>query len=165
MGIEYGFLINIRKSKINKFISFIEQNSTLKFSVHEYEGNIRFDAWDKSFNLIISDESKYKVGDRVITQFASEDFGITLNTVLYFHMINNDDINCATWVPRVISLLKTIMNNFNGDCILYSNGYDVPVFMRKEGNLINLISNTKWKQSSLDIKLLDIPYTDMVIDN
>lgn len=90
-----------------------------------------------------------------------EDYNIKLNTVLYFFMVNNNDFDSKIWAKTTILLIKKLLNDFQGNCLLYTNGYDVPILMRKNDNLI--IDLSKSSSKVFDFSLLETTYIDKKI--
>ncbi|MDR1674118.1 MAG: hypothetical protein LBR54_01550 [Oscillospiraceae bacterium] len=155
---EYAFLIYVED--FLNFVKFIEENSDLKLLSNENELCY---ALRNCCKLDIRDECRYEPANRSFIPYCLEKYGININTILYFWMVNNEDIDSRIWGPETMSLLKTVMKNFNGDGLLYANGYGVPIMLRKDGTLIVDSNNLSSRVFNFD--LLDIPYTDKVIED
>lgn len=155
---EYAFLIYI--DNLVNFIKFIEESSELEFS--KDESNLYF-AWSNCFKLDVKEEDLNKQNKRSFAKYCKETYGININILLYFNMVNNEDVDSLVWGPRTMSLLNNIMKEFSGDCILYTNGFDIPIMVRKNG--VTVVDSNEPSSKVFDFAMLDIPYTDMVIDS
>ena len=75
--------------------------------------------------------------------FDKEDFGVKINTVLWF-----DVIPASGYASIIISLLKAILKRYGSDIVMFNTGYDV-LLVRKRDTItlgesyIPLVKNIK----------------------
>lgn len=86
------------------------------------EKNGRWSASTQYFRL-----SAYVDVDREM--FDKEDFGVKINTILWF-----DVVPASGYASVIISLLKTILKKYSGDIVMFNTGYDA-LIVRKRGEI------------------------------
>ena len=62
--------------------------------------------------------------------FDKEDFGVKINTILWF-----DVIPASGYASVIISLLKSILKEYSSDIVMFNTGYDA-LIVRKKGEII-----------------------------
>lgn len=98
-----------------------------------------------------------KISD-VSRQFTHEDYGVGVNTTLSFCPYGETRIE---GIKEMIKLIFSLLKYYNGDCIFLPNG-DYAAFLRRNGELF--VDASKPFFNDFNFSLIDIPYTNMVID-
>jgi len=156
MGIDYGLRmsINEKKENVNEFINhvlnIIFPNETHSYNVSESDFYIG----------ITTDLYTLNIGkfNDVSRQFTLEDYGVDVNTSLSFRPYGETRVEGAR---EMIKLVFSLLKKYDGDCILLPNG-DYAAILRHKGELF--IDTSKGFFNNFDLSLIDIPYTDKVID-
>lgn len=86
------------------------------------EKNGRWSASTQYFRL-----SVYVDIDREM--FDKEDFGVKINTILWF-----DVVPASGYASVIISLLKNILKKYSSDIVMFNTGYDA-LIVRKSGEI------------------------------
>lgn len=161
MGFDYSFKINIQRNS----------NTTKKFicCLKNY-----FDKEKLYFNNTFSDKLKCKFSisthnnmyslhigeiDNITHDFIYEDYRLSVNTGLTFRPYGGTGSN---GIRNMFQLIILLLMNFKGDCLLMPNG-DYVALLRRNNELF--IDKSRSIFSDFDFSLIDIPYTDTILDD
>lgn len=103
-------------------INILDQNNRVTI-MHKSEQKERLFISTQYFRLNVYIDNDRKIFDK-------EDFGVEINTVLWF-----DVITTSNYAPVIISFLKTLLQKYSGDVVMLNTGYDM-LLIRKKSKII-----------------------------
>lgn len=103
-------------------INILDQNNRVTI-MHKSEQKERLFISTQYFRLNVYIDNDRKIFDK-------EDFGVEINTVIWF-----DVITTSNYAPVIISFLKTLLQKYSGDVVMLNTGYDM-LLIRKKSKII-----------------------------
>ena len=117
------YIIELFSNDLQELFGFVVDTLSKHTTISNIkEKNGRWSASTQYFRL-----SVYVDVDREM--FDKEDFGVKINTILWF-----DVIPASGYASVIISLLKSILKKYSSDIVMFNTGYDALV-MRKKGEI------------------------------
>lgn len=138
-GVNVFYIIELFSDNLQELFDFVidilwRNQHTPVSNIRENNG--RWSASTQFFRLNIYFDNNRKI-------FGKEDFGVKINTVLWF-----DVIPASGYASIIISLLKAILKRYDSDIVMFNTGYDV-LLVRKRDTItlgesyIPLVKNIK----------------------
>lgn len=115
------YIIELFSNDLQEIFDFVVDTlskHTIISNVKEKNG--RWSASTQYFRLSI-----YVDSDREL--FDKEDFGVRINTILWFDVIPG-----SCYAPIIISLLKSILKRYSSDIVMFNTGYDALLVRKRD---------------------------------
>ena len=117
------YIIELFSNDLQELFDFVVDNLRKHAPVSNVrENNGRWSASTQFFRLSIYCDADRKMFDK-------EDFGVKINTILWFDVIPE-----SGYAPIIIFLLKSILKRYSCDIVMFNTGYDA-LIVRKRGEI------------------------------